>query len=79
MRLARNHRTRVADAEEERMNWLRENWFWVIVFVFWFWMHTKMHAGHGGHGGHGGHAKPRGPRPSDDLPAQKKENPHAQH
>lgn len=79
MRLALNHRTRVADAEEERMNWLRENWFWVIVFVFWFWMHTKMHAGHGGHGGHGGHAKPRDPRPSDDVPAQKQENPHAQH
>lgn len=39
------------------MDWLRENWFWVVVIAVFFWMHMKMHAGHGhgghGHGGHG--------------------------
>ncbi len=36
------------------MDWLRENWFWVIVIGLFVWMHTKMHGGHGGHAGHGG-------------------------
>ena len=48
------------------MNWLRENWFWIAVGVFFLWSHGKMHGGHGGHGG---------PRkyPGD------KGDPHAQH
>jgi len=38
------------------MDWLRENWFWVAIIVFFFWMH-RGHGGHGGGcgGGHGGH------------------------
>lgn len=35
------------------MEWLRENWFWIVVVVLFIWMHTRMHGGHGGHG-HGG-------------------------
>ena len=43
------------------MNWLSQNWFWLLMgtlFVF-------MHLGHGGHGGHGGHA-PDQPRDGND-------------
>jgi hypothetical protein len=32
------------------MDFLRDNWFWIVVFVFFI----LMHAGHGGHGGYGG-------------------------
>lgn len=39
------------------MNWLQENWFWILVVIFFVWMH-KGHGGHGhggrGHGAHGG-------------------------
>lgn len=51
------------------MEWLQQNWFWVVVFVLFFGMHLFGHGGHGGRGGHGGHGgcgggdEPR--RPSD--------------
>jgi hypothetical protein len=35
------------------MEWLRENFFWLVVGALFVWMHLKMHGGHG-HGGHGG-------------------------
>lgn len=35
------------------MQWIRENWFWLIVSVAFAWMHLKMHGGHGRHGAHG--------------------------
>ena len=34
------------------MEWLRENWFWIVVAVGFVWMHLRMHGAHG-HGGHG--------------------------
>ena len=37
------------------MDWILENWFWLLVGVLFIWMHTRMHGGHGGHGGHGSH------------------------
>lgn len=30
------------------MDWLRENWFWLLVGIAIFWMHVKMHGGHHG-------------------------------
>lgn len=72
------------------MDWIRENWFWLVVAVVFFWMHGRMHGGHGRHaerGGHGGHAghggndgccgPPAGDAPLDD-PTGKEER-HAQH
>ncbi len=46
------------------MEWLQQNWFWVVVFVVFFGLHLFGHGGHGGHGGGcgGGHG---GQRPSD--------------
>ncbi len=43
------------------MDWLRENWFWLIVGVAFLWMHVKMHGGHGRHGSDG-------PRRHDGTP-----------
>lgn len=37
------------------MEWIRENWFWVVSGVLFLWVHMRMHGSHGGHGGHGGH------------------------
>jgi hypothetical protein len=38
------------------MDWVRENWFWIVVGILFIWAHTKMHGGHG-HGGHGSAAE----------------------
>ena len=40
------------------MDWLSQNWIWVIFAVAFVAMHMFGHGGHGGHGAHGGHAKP---------------------
>jgi len=60
------------------MEWLAQNWFWVVVLVAFFALHLFGHGGHGGHGGgggcgggHGGH------RPSDED--EKKSQPPAGH
>ncbi len=62
------------------MDWIRENWFWIVVGVLFIWMHTKMHgghggAGHGGGGGCGGHSHGR----RQDEPGERKEESHAEH
>lgn len=36
------------------MDWLVQNWVWVVVFAVFIWMHLFGHGGHGGRGGHGG-------------------------
>ena len=33
------------------MEWLSENWVWVVVAVAFVAMHLFGHGGHGGHGG----------------------------
>jgi len=33
------------------MDWLSQNWFWVVIFVLFFAMHLFGYGGHGGHGG----------------------------
>lgn len=36
------------------MEWLTENWFFVLLLVAFLGLHLFGH-GHGGHGGHGSH------------------------
>lgn len=36
------------------MEWLQQNWVWVLVFVVFIGMHLFRHGGHGGRGGGGG-------------------------
>ena len=43
------------------MEWLGQNWIWVLFFVAFVAMHLF---GHGGHGGHGG----RKPAEKTDVP-----------
>lgn len=33
------------------MEWLSQNWFWLVIFVIFMAMHLFGHQGHGGHGG----------------------------
>ncbi len=43
------------------MEWLAQNWLWILFAVFFVGMHMFGHGGHGGHGGHDdqdGSAKP---------------------
>ena len=67
------------------MDWIRENWIWIVIGGLFIWMHTRMHGGHG-HGGHGGargggggfggHSHGRG----QDEPSERKETQgHAEH
>lgn len=36
------------------MEWLANNWFWVLIFILFIGIHMFGHGGmHGGHGGHG--------------------------
>ena len=36
---------------ETIMQWISENWVWVLFFVAFIGMHLFGHGGHGGHGG----------------------------
>ena len=33
------------------MDWLSQNWIWIVVAVVFFAAHLFGHGGHGGHGG----------------------------
>lgn len=33
------------------MEWLAQNWVWVVIFVLFIGMHLLGHGGHGGRGG----------------------------
>jgi hypothetical protein len=54
------------------MQWLSENWVFMLVGVAFIAMHMFGHGGHGGHGGpggHGGHGDRSGDgAKADDLP-----------
>jgi hypothetical protein len=46
------------------MEWISQNWVWVLFFAGFIAMHMFGHGGHGRHGGHGGDQ-------SDPKPASK--------
>lgn len=53
------------------MDWLVQNWVWVLVFVAFIWMHMFGHGCHGGHGGRHGEEDQRPTareEPSKDRP-----------
>jgi len=45
------------------MEWLTQNWFWVLIGILFVAMHLFGHGGHGGHSGHGGDDAPDKPSP----------------
>ena len=50
------------------MQWLSQNWVWVLFFVGMIAMHMF---GHGGHGGHRGHGDGSGSGSNDPKPESK--------
>ncbi len=55
------------------MNWLSENWIWVLFGLAFIAMHIFGHGGHAGHGGHGsprsgGDSKDSATEPTDVVP-----------
>lgn len=50
------------------MEWLLQNWVWVLFFAGMVAMHMF---GHGGHGGHGGHSDGDRSGDNDSVPAGK--------
>lgn len=54
------------------MDWLVQNWVWLLVFAAFIGMHLFGHGGHGGHGGGccGGNDKESagGEQPGKDKP-----------
>ncbi len=54
---------------EDRMEWLTQNWIWVVFFVLFIGMHLFGHGGHGGHGGGGDDQRPTDEaQPGKDKP-----------
>lgn len=37
------------------MDWLTENWLWIVFGAVFLSAHLRMHGGHGAHAEHGGH------------------------
>jgi hypothetical protein len=56
------------------MEWLAQNWLWILFAVAFFGMHLFGHGGHGGHGG--GHGDRRDDRESTD---RGEDQPRARH
>ena len=56
------------------MEWLAENWIWLLVFIAFIGMHM-------GHGGHGGHESAGSQRGADDgtHPRTGRGDHHAEH
>ncbi len=56
------------------MDWLAQNWIWVLFAVAFVAMHMFGHGGHGSHGGHGGHGSEQSARhDSSAVPAGRPE------
>ena len=52
------------------MDWLAQNWIWVLFSIAFVAMHLFGHGGHGGHRGHGDHGSdPSSHREASDAQA----------
>ena len=51
------------------MDWLAQNWIWVVFFALFIGMHLFGHGGHGGHGGGCGGGHDRQPE-SEEQPGK---------
>ena len=54
------------------MDWIRENWVFLLFFIFFLGMHLSGH-GCGGHGRHGGHGHGDEEEQKGDSSSEKKE------
>lgn len=60
------------------MDWLVQNWVWVLVFAAFIGMHMFGHGGHGGHENHGDHDGEDNKRPTDTK-VHNKNHPQGHH
>ncbi len=60
------------------MEWLSQNWVWVLFFVAFVAMHMFGHGGHGGHGGGSGDDD-AAPKPAGKDSAQRRAEPAPEH
>lgn len=58
------------------MEWLAENWLWVIFGILFAGMHMFGHGGHGGHSGHDDSDKPSVNDPGQDKASPGKSSGH---
>lgn len=59
------------------MEWLAQNWIWVVIFVLFISMHLFGHRRRGGGGGHGGCCGGDDQRPADgEQPGKDKPQGH---
>ena len=62
------------------MEWLSQNWIWVLLIAAFIAMHMFGHGGHRGHGGHGGSSdggnKDAKPASKDDVQRTTKQSGH---
>ena len=58
------------------MDWLIENWFWVLIGIVFVAMHLFGHGGHGGHGRHAGHGGSRDDAADAERGDQKQQHRH---
>jgi len=54
------------------MEWITQNWFWILIAIFF----VSMHLGHGGHGGGCGGGGHEGHRPSRKPSDEPQEHQH---
>ena len=58
------------------MEWLAQNWVWVLFFAGFIAMHLFGHGGHGGHGGGQSDSKPGGKDGAQPTPEQRPGHQH---
>lgn len=59
------------------MEWISQNWVWVLLVVGMIAMHLFGHGGHRGHGGHDDHKSDSSPPGTDGV--KRTSEPHAGH
>ena len=57
------------------MDWLSQNWIWILVFAAFIGMHLFGHGHHGGHG-HGRSKQDRPPREAEPGDSEQRQGHH---
>lgn len=61
------------------MEWLSQNWVWILFAVGMIAMHMFGHGGHGGHGGHSGGRTDSKPKRKDSEQRTSEQEPGHKH
>jgi hypothetical protein len=61
------------------MDWLVQNWFWLVVLVLFFAVHLFGHGGHVGHGGDTDATRRPADKDKDKVEQDNKDRPQGHH